>query len=93
MLRARMDTAAGNEAIKSGAMGDIIGRFVAKAKPEAAYFTLDNGQRTAYFIFDMTESAAMPALGEEMFLRLNAELSMTPVMNADELRAGLARMG
>jgi len=90
MLRVRINTASGNEAIKSGTMAKLIGDFTERAKPEAAYFTVDNGQRTAFFFFDMKESSLMPLLAEDMFMSLGAELHFTPVMNADELKAGLA---
>ena len=92
MLRMRVDTAMGNAAVKSGALGKSIAAFMEKAKPEASYFTIDNGQRTGYFVFDMTQSSKMPSLFEETFMTLGADVQLTPVMNADELRAGLAHM-
>ncbi len=89
MLRVRTNTAKGNEAIKSGTLPKVIGAFMERAKPEAAYFTVDNGVRTAFFVFDMKDSSQMPPLGEDMFIELGAELHLTPVMNADELKTGL----
>jgi hypothetical protein len=38
----------------------------------------------------MKESSQMPALGEDLFMSLGAELHLSPVMNADELKVGLA---
>ena len=90
LLRMRVDTAKGNVAIKDGTLGKTIQNFIEKAKPEAAYFTVDNGQRTGYFVFDMTQSSMMPALFEESLMTLGADLQLTPVMNGEELRAGLA---
>ena len=90
LLRMRVDTAKGNVAIKDGTLGKTIQNFIEKAKPEAAYFTVDNGQRTGYFVFDMTQSSAMPTLFEEGLMTLGADLQLTPVMNGEELRAGLA---
>ena len=89
MLRVRVNTAKGNEAIKNGTLPKVIGAFMERAKPEAAYFTIDNGERTAFFVFDMKDSSQMPPLGEDMFMELGADLHLTPVMNADELKAGL----
>jgi hypothetical protein len=34
----------------------------------------------------------MPPLAEQLFTELGAELHLTPVMNADELKAGLATL-
>jgi len=92
MLRMRVDTAIGNAAIKSGALAKSIGAFIEKAKPEAVYFTVDNGQRAGYFVFDMTQSSTMPSLFEDAFMTLGAEVQLTPVMNLEELKAGLAAM-
>ena len=89
MLRARMNTAKANEAVKSGTLAKVIGAFMEKAKPEAAYFTIDTGERTGFFVFDMKDSSQMPPLGEDMFIELGADLHLTPVMNADELKTGL----
>ena len=89
MLRVRTNTAKANEAIKNGTLPKVIGAFMERAKPEAAYFTVDNGVRTAFFVFDMKDSSQMPPLGEDMFIELGAELHLTPVMNADELKTGL----
>jgi len=89
MLRVRMNTAKANEAVKSGTLPKVMGAFMEKAKPEAAYFTLDNGERTGFFVFDMKDSTQMPPLAEDLFMALGADLQLTPVMNADEMRAGL----
>lgn len=89
MLRVRVNTAKGNEAIKNGTLAKVVGAFTERAKPEAAYFTIDNGERTAFFVFDMENSSQMPPLSEGMFMELGADLHLAPVMNADELKAGL----
>jgi mono/diheme cytochrome c family protein len=90
MLRARFETAAANAAFKAGIVEKTLGDFIAKAKPEAVYFTLENGKRCGVFVFDMKESSVMPALFEDMFQAVGAEIELTPCMTPDELRAGLA---
>jgi len=83
-----MNTAIASQAIKNGTLPKVIGAFIERNKPEAAYFTVDNGQRTAFFVFDMKDSSQLPPLAEELFMELGAELDFTPVMNADDLKAG-----
>lgn len=89
MLRVRTNTAKGNEAIRNGSLPTVIGAFMEKVKPEASYFTIDNGVRTGFFVFDMKDSSQMPSLGEELFMELGADLHLTPVMNAEELKVEL----
>jgi hypothetical protein len=40
----------------------------------------------------MTQSSTMPSLFEDAFMTLGVDVQLTPVMNADELKAGFAAM-
>jgi len=59
-------------------------------KPEATCFTTFDGKRSAYIVFDMRDSSALPAFAEPFFAELNAEVEVVPVMNGDDLQIGLA---
>ncbi|MEV1062658.1 hypothetical protein [Streptomyces sp. NPDC050263] len=93
MLKASMDTEKANEAIRNGTLGKLIQESMEQFKPEAAYFTTDHGRRTAYVVFDMTDSWQMPVLSEPFFLNLGAEITYTPVMNMEDVQKGLAQLG
>ena len=93
LVRVEIPVESGSKAIVEGKMGKIVSDFVEKAKPEAAYFGTYQGKRTAYFVIDMQSSADMPPLLESLFIQLNASIDIAPVMNAEELRTGLSRMG
>ena len=90
LLSVRIDTESGNRAISGGTIEKVIGAFAEQAKPEAAYFYSDPGKRAASFIFDMADSSLIPPMVEPFFIELNAECSLTPVMNLDDLKKGLA---
>lgn len=92
LLKARIPTPVGNEMIKSGAMSKIMESAIAALKPEAAYFTLDDGDRTCFYYFDMQQSSQIPPLIESFFMDLNAKVTLQPVMNADDLRIGLSEL-
>jgi hypothetical protein len=87
-----LDTAAANAAIKSGSMQKLMASTLEALKPEAAYFGLKDGKRTAFLVFDMQNSADMPPYFEPFFAQLGAEIALSPVMNADDLRGGLGRL-
>ena len=93
LLKACMDTEKANEAIRNGTMGKLIEESIEQIKPEAAYFTSDHGRRTAFLVFDMQDSSQMPVISEPFFLQLGAEITYTPVMNLDDVRKGLSRLG
>jgi hypothetical protein len=90
LLRVTMDPDAGNRAILDGSLPTIIGKFVEKTKPEAAYFGPNGGKRSAMFVFDMEDSSQLPALVEPFFIGLGADIEIGPVMNLEDLQKGLA---
>ncbi|MDX2392940.1 MULTISPECIES: hypothetical protein [unclassified Streptomyces] len=92
MLRAHMDTTATNEGIKTGSLPRAIKKLMETVEPEAAYFGLHEGVRSCWMVFDLQDSAMVPALVEDLFLQFNAEVEVAPVMNAEDLAKGLAAM-
>ncbi|MFD6276882.1 hypothetical protein ACFWFI_15090 [Streptomyces sp. NPDC060209] len=91
LLTAQMDTESANRSVSDGTMSKMIEEVVEQLKPEAAYFTVQNGQRTCLMVFDMQDSAQMPPLLEPLF-HADSKIGLQPVMNLDDLRAGLGGM-
>ena len=60
LLEASMNTEATNQATKDGSIKRVFETFAEQYKPEAAYFTAENGKRTAYFFFDLKVYDANP---------------------------------
>jgi len=85
LLKASIPVEAGNATIKSGTLGSKIESILAEQKPEAAYFTLDNGMRTGFIFLDIQDSSQLPAILEPWFLAFNASIELTPVMNGEDL--------
>ncbi|MET7567657.1 hypothetical protein ABZT04_04030 [Streptomyces sp. NPDC005492] len=92
LLKACMDTEKGNEAIRNGTLGKLMEESMAQIKPEAAYFTADGGKRTAFLVFDLKDPSDIPSISEPFFLNLGAEITYTPVMNAEEVGTGLSKL-
>jgi len=85
LLKASIPVEAGNATIKSGTLGSKIESILAEQKPEAAYFTLDNGMRTGLIFLDIQDASQLPAILEPWFLAFNASIELTPVMNGEDL--------
>jgi hypothetical protein len=93
MLKANVPTPAGNAAIEAGTMGPTMAKVIEALKPEAVYFSLDNGMRTGFFFFDLKDPTDMPKAAEDLFIKLGAQITMTPAMTFEELGKGLAKLG
>ena len=82
MLKFTVPVDKGNAAFHDGSLGKAVETIMNKLKPEAAYFAPFEGKRGGMIFFD---------LAEPLFLNLNAETELIPVMNGDDLRKGLAK--
>ncbi|MDV5146902.1 hypothetical protein R1T08_22590 [Streptomyces sp. SBC-4] len=92
LLKVQMDTPASNEAYKQGTIQKIMEDALAALRPEAAYFGVEDGCRTAYIFFDLADPSLMPKLSAPFFLHLDAKVSYRPVMNREDLAKGLAAL-
>jgi hypothetical protein len=93
MLKAVVDTEAGNEALRNGSMIKAIEQMMQQLNPEAAYFVgSEDGQRTCLVVFDMTDSSQIPVISEPLFHGAKARVTLTPCMNIDDLQAGLSQI-
>ena len=61
-------------------------------KPEGMSFTTFDGRRTAYMVFDLPDTSDIPPFAEPLFMGLDAEIELAPVMNADDLQKGLSQL-
>jgi hypothetical protein len=68
----------------------VIQQTAERWKPEAMHFTTFDGKRTAFVVFDLPDSSALPIFTEPFFMELNAEVQVAPVMNGDDLQKGLS---
>jgi len=91
LLKVNIPVESGNAAAKAGKLGATIQSILADLKPEAVYFTADNGQRAGFIFLDMQDASQIPAIAEPWFLAFNASVEIHPVMIPDDLtRAGSA---
>jgi hypothetical protein len=94
LLNVKFPHAEFNQAVRDGTVGQKVRRIFEDTKPEAVYFTEQNGQRGAILIIDLPDPSKVPAFAEPWFLAFNANVEFHIVMTPDELqRAGLEELG
>ena len=91
MLKVSIPSSAGSRAFKDGSLSRTMMSFVEQYKPEGAWFAAENGQRTAFFVFDLKESNLLPSIAEPFFAALEAHVTMCPVMNLEDLKVGVEK--
>ena len=74
-----------NTLARTGSAGKTIQKILEAIKPEAAYFTEQNGHRGALLIVDMKDASAIPALAEPWFLSFNADCNFRIAMTPQDL--------
>jgi hypothetical protein len=83
-----------NKAVKDGTVGQKIRRILEDIKPEAVYFTEQDGQRGAILVINMVDPSQIPAFAEPWFLTFRADVRFKVVMTPEDLeKAGLEELG
>ena len=93
MMRISIPVGNGNKGIQDGSLPRVIQTTLEALKPEAAYFFTEAGKRTALVVFDLQDPSQIPVVCEPLFMGLDASIDLLPVMNAQDLQAGLGQLG
>lgn len=86
LCKFKMSVTAANQLAKDGTLGKTMGEIIAEQKPEAIYFGLEDGMRTAFMIINMDDASQLPAIAEPWFLACEASMDAQPVMLPEDLQ-------
>jgi len=83
-----------NTAVRKGTAGATIRRILEENRPEAVYFTEQNGTRGGILIINVENPSQIPAFAEPWFLNFNADCEFRIAMTPEDLKeAGLEGLG
>jgi hypothetical protein len=83
-----------NSLMRSGKVGEVIGRILETIKPEACYFSEQDGRRGAVLVVDVQAASDLPAFSEPFFLNFQADCKFRILMNVQDLqKADLPAIG
>lgn len=90
MIEFSVPTQHGNDVVRSGKIAKIFKQLGEDLKPEAMYFYPADGLRAGCIFLQSDNPAICVAVGERLWFGLQAQIKVTPVMNADDLGRGLS---
>jgi len=93
MMRAKIPVEAGNAGLADGSLPAALQEVIALVNPEATYIGTEDGERRVMIFFDMADSSDIPPITEPFFQKVNASVDLLPVMNLEDLQAGIAKLG
>ena len=83
-----------NTLVRQNKAGKLLGKILGELKPEAVYFTEQDGTRGAVMIVDVSDPARVPSFAEPFFLNFNADCRFRIVMSPEDLaKSGLDALG
>jgi hypothetical protein len=91
MLKLTVPVEKGNQAFTDGSLGKNRWGSDEQAQARSCVFLPNEWEQNRDVFFDLAEPSQIIEVVEPLFMKLNAEVEITPVMSADDLRKGLAK--
>ena len=83
-----------NSKVRDGTAGATINKVLEATKPEAVYFTEQNGTRGAVLVINVENPSQIPFFAEPWFLSFDADCEFRIAMRPEDLKeAGLDGLG
>ncbi|MCZ6757295.1 MAG: panthothenate synthetase [Bacteroidetes bacterium] len=83
-----------NSYVRDGSAGQKIGRILEETKPEAIYFTEEDGTRGATAVYNIDSASDIPSIAEPWFLTFEADCRFRIAMSPEDLQnSGLDELG
>jgi len=93
MIKFSFPVEPGNDLVSSGKVGQVFKSIMDDLKPEAAYFFPEDGQRSGLLVVNRSDSSDIAKILEPFWFGLHANVTLTPVMNGEDLQKGLSDIG
>jgi len=93
LFRVSMPVEKFNQAVRDGVAHEKLGQILEATKPEAAFFTAKEGNRTAFLVVNLANASDIPSIAEPWMLHFDASIELLPVMTPQDLQqAGLDKI-
>ena len=92
MMTIRIPVEHGNRAVQDGSMTKAFESLFEKLKPEATYFSMLDGLRAAFIIYELDEQYKLLDFHEPLFAAMGAMVDDRPVLNWDDMQQAFAEL-
>jgi hypothetical protein len=89
LLKAVIDTEAGNEAFRRGEVLDALNQIEKNLQPEAFYGVNEDGHRAFLAVIDFADPAQIPVVLEPLY-HVKAKITLSPCMTLEDVKKGVA---
>lgn len=93
IVKATLPVDTGNEFVRSPNMAAVVDKVMGDLRPEAAYFAVEMGQRTIYFIVSVEKTSEITRICEPLWLALSADVELIPAMSQEDFGEAMASIG
>ena len=88
MLKIKIPAEAGNRAIKDGSMMRAFESLREKLKPEATYFSMEDGMRCVFIFYNVEEQYQFLEIHEPLFNAMGALVFDAPALSWEDMAKG-----
>ena len=90
MMTIKMPVEHGNKAFADGSMQQVLQELIDKLQPEACYFMMQDGLRTALLFYEAQDEFRILEAHEPRFATLGASIDETPALSWEDMQRGFA---
>lgn len=88
MLKIKIPPEAGNRAVADGSMVKAFESLKAKLKPEAIYFSMEDGMRCVFVFYNIDEEYRFLDIHEPLFSSMGALVFDAPALTWEDMAKG-----
>ncbi len=85
LVKATLPVESGNALVKDPNMQQRMDTVMGDIRPEAVYFTIEDGQRTVYFVVEVGGIEDMPRVAEPLWLSWKANVTFLPAFTPEDM--------
>ena len=89
LVKATLPVEAGNALVRDPNLQSRMDTLMGDIRPEAVYFTVEDGQRTLYLFVNVENPEDMPRIAEPLWLSWKANVTFLPAFTPEDMEKAM----